>query len=66
MFGIAPIVLMIIAFVAFVTVVLVLGLGTSNFRRGANPNLINCPDCSRLVSRNAAACPQCGMPMPGK
>jgi hypothetical protein len=28
----------------------------------SNPNLAPCPDCGRLVSIHAEACPQCGHP----
>ena len=29
----------------------------------ANPNLFPCPDCGRMVSQQAPACPQCGRPL---
>lgn len=29
----------------------------------ANPNLVSCPDCGRLISRLATTCPQCGRPL---
>jgi len=32
-------------------------------RRTTNENLEPCPDCRRLVSKQAAACPQCGRPL---
>ena len=28
-----------------------------------NPNLYPCPDCGRMVSRQAPNCPKCGKPL---
>ncbi len=27
--------------------------------------LMQCPDCGRMISKNALSCPQCGCPFPG-
>ncbi|MBR4804237.1 MAG: protein kinase, partial [Bacteroidales bacterium] len=29
----------------------------------SNPNLIDCPDCGKKISRSALSCPNCGRPM---
>jgi hypothetical protein len=29
-----------------------------------NSNLMPCPDCRRMLSRQAQSCPQCGRPLP--
>jgi DNA-directed RNA polymerase subunit RPC12/RpoP len=34
--------------------------------RRSNPNLQECPDCYRMVSKAAYACPNCGRPLRGK
>lgn len=28
-------------------------------------NLMTCPDCGKLISKDALSCPQCGCPFPG-
>jgi hypothetical protein len=33
------------------------------FRPKAGENLSPCPDCGRMVSRQAATCPKCGKPL---
>jgi hypothetical protein len=50
-------------------VVLVVVLSMLRKGRGGaaiNPNLYPCPDCGRLVSRQAPDCPQCGRPLTGE
>jgi hypothetical protein len=49
--------------VGVATVVLIAALSGRN-RGQSNPNLVPCPDCGRMVSRHATACPQCGRPLP--
>jgi hypothetical protein len=49
--------------VGVAAVVLIAALAGRN-RAGSNPNLVPCPDCERMVSRHATACPQCGRPLP--
>ena len=49
-------------FVALVAVVTAYVLTTRKPRD--TTNLAPCPDCGRLVSRLAKACPQCGRPLP--
>jgi hypothetical protein len=39
-------------------------LAAKGGRGQPNPNLVPCPDCNRLVSRVAPACPHCGRPLP--
>lgn len=47
-----------------VLVVVVLSVQRSQSSRVANnPNLLRCPDCGGMVSRQAPACPHCGRPM---
>ena len=49
---------------AAVIVPVVLSLSSASKRAPApNPNLLPCPDCGRLLSRQAITCPQCGRPM---
>jgi hypothetical protein len=33
------------------------------FRPKAGENLYPCPDCGRMVSRQAVTCPKCGSPL---
>jgi hypothetical protein len=69
MFGINPMELLIVGVVAIlmlggVVVPVVLILSSARKRAPApNPNLLPCPDCRRLLSRQAITCPQCGRPM---
>ncbi len=61
MFGLNPMELMIVGFVvpaALVAIILLL-----QKKPPPNPNLLPCPDCGRLISREAKSCPQCGRPM---
>jgi hypothetical protein len=44
-------------------VVLAIVLATRKRTPPPNPDLYPCPDCGRLVSRQAPACPQCGKPL---
>lgn len=69
MFGINPMELMIVGFVALlmlggvVAVVMVLVNSQARSSTPSNPNLTPCPDCGRFVSRQAISCPQCGRPL---
>ena len=50
--------------VAVVAIVIVLAASKKSGPSSAdNPNLYPCPDCGRMVSRQAPACPQCGKPL---
>lgn len=66
MFGLSPIELMIVGLLCpgVVAAGVVVAL-RSAIRNPAppNPNLAPCPDCGRLVSRQATNCPQCGRPL---
>ncbi|MBI1899533.1 MAG: hypothetical protein HYS13_00285 [Planctomycetia bacterium] len=62
-----PIEMLLLLGVVGVVVVVVVTVVLLAVRRqgspGASPNLVPCPDCGRLVSRAANACPGCGRPM---
>ena len=32
---------------------------------GNSTNLMQCPDCGKMISKDAISCPQCGCPFPG-
>jgi hypothetical protein len=61
-FGIGPTELIILSVVAIAVVVFLLTRSNSGAETN-NPNLIPCPDCRRMVSRLAPACPGCGRPL---
>ncbi|HEV3021607.1 MAG TPA: hypothetical protein VGX76_04045 [Pirellulales bacterium] len=72
MFGMGPFELLCIASalslllgVPAVIVVVLLVRGHRSSHDHSNPNLVPCIDCGRLVSRQAASCPQCGRPLGG-
>lgn len=44
-------------------VVIAVRAGSGGARPMDNPNLYPCPDCGRMVSRQAPTCPQCGRPL---
>jgi hypothetical protein len=53
-----------LGFVAVVVAVtVIIASGTRPARTQSGPNLRPCPDCGRMVSLSATACPQCGRPM---
>jgi predicted amidophosphoribosyltransferase len=54
---------MLVCPVAIVGVVLAVVFLTTKARRGAEGNLIPCPDCGRQISVLADNCPNCGRPM---
>jgi hypothetical protein len=53
--------------IATIVVVVFLALrvhsGPGQGGSAVNPNLVPCPECGRLISRAASACPGCGPPM---
>jgi predicted amidophosphoribosyltransferase len=66
MFGINPLELLIVGATALVMVggpviAVVIMLRKNSSRPSAN--LSPCPDCGRLLSRQAITCPQCGRPI---
>ncbi|HEV3004727.1 MAG TPA: hypothetical protein VGX78_09705 [Pirellulales bacterium] len=70
MFGMGPFELLCIASalslllgVPAVIVVVLLARGHRSSNDHRNPNLVPCIDCGRLVSPQAASCPQCGRPL---
>jgi hypothetical protein len=66
MFGINPFEFLIVGGVALLMVggpvVLIIYFARKQ-SPAPNPNLTPCPDCGRLLSRQAITCPQCGRPM---
>jgi hypothetical protein len=67
-FGIGIFELIIIGVIVLIPLAIVIGvllasLAAGKRTRPMNPNLIPCPDCGRLVSLRAKACPQCGCPL---
>jgi len=67
MFGIGPLELAALlgAVVCLVGLIVTLALVLPRML-GGNPNLTSCPDCGRLVSKLATACPHCGHPRSAK
>ncbi len=72
MFGISPVELLVIGAIgllflapAVVVVAILVNKGQRSSNARSNPNLAPCPDCGRLVSRQAVSCPQCGRPLGG-
>ena len=69
MFGVGPLELLILGVIALVVlggpvvaVVIIVILMRRNTSR-PDADLLPCPDCGRMVSRQAASCPQCGRPL---
>lgn len=70
-FGIGPTELLIVGVLCIAPALLGLGVGTFFIVKAlrsprsdhAAENLIPCPDCRRMVSRLAQACPGCGRPL---
>lgn len=69
MFGINPMELFIVGVMALLMLggAVVLVVLIVHFARKQSPpptaDLTPCPDCGRLLSRQAITCPQCGRPM---
>ena len=53
-----------LAIVALVVIVIAVAVTMRREQRDsrANPNLVPCPDCGRVISLAANACPGCGRP----
>ena len=67
MFGLSPLELMIVGLVCpgllGAGVIVAVLFAVRRNPAPSNPNLLPCPDCGRLLSRQAITCPQCGRPM---